>query len=130
MNQMCCYSYPFPHYNPCPRQTFNTCSLAPNDGKEHFGQVFVKTITGKTITIDFDLNPTILDIKEKLREKEGVPVDQMMLLKKLSSGASIPLFDDKTLQQYCITDGETLRVILCLDPKKCRIDPRFRNYVC
>jgi ubiquitin C len=39
-------------------------------------QIFVKTLTGKTITLEIEASDSIADIKEKIREKEGVPADQ------------------------------------------------------
>jgi len=35
-------------------------------------QLFVKTLTGKTITIDVDLSDTILSVKQKIQDKEGI----------------------------------------------------------
>lgn len=43
-------------------------------------QVFIKTITGKTIVIDVELNETVASLQNKIREKEGIPVDQQRLI--------------------------------------------------
>ena len=69
-------------------------------------QIFLQRMTGKTITIDASPSDTILQIKEKFHDKEGLlPAQQCLLF------AGRELEDDKTLSDYSIQKEATLNVI-------------------
>ena len=70
--------------------------------------IYVKYLTGKTITLDVDLeNATILTVKGMVYDKEGVPVAQQTLICKGKN-----LEDSKKLSDYGITEGSTLSIIV------------------
>ena len=94
-------------------RTSNSCksfgAVSPNLAIRGGMQVFVKSMSGKTLSVDVEPDESIESLKAKIREKEGIAPDQQRVVfegKQLDS--------TKSISDYGIEEDSTLHLVLRL----------------
>eukprot|EP00814_Leptocylindrus_danicus_P002104 CAMPEP_0116020396 /NCGR_PEP_ID=MMETSP0321-20121206/9769_1 /TAXON_ID=163516 /ORGANISM="Leptocylindrus danicus var. danicus, Strain B650" /LENGTH=291 /DNA_ID=CAMNT_0003491073 /DNA_START=47 /DNA_END=922 /DNA_ORIENTATION=- len=103
----------------------NSCSFSPSLARmmnipRGGMQLFVKTLTGKTVTIEVEEGESIEDVKAKISEKEGIPAEQQRLI-----FGGQQLQDGKTIDDYDVGDDATLHLVLRLRGGLQKVDFEF-----
>ncbi|GMH69945.1 hypothetical protein TrLO_g14441 [Triparma laevis f. longispina] len=76
-------------------------------------KIDIKTLTGKTITLDVEPSDTVVSVKQKIHDKEGISPDQRRLV-YVSSLTTKQLDDNLALSFYQVKKGSTLHLVLRL----------------
>ena len=71
--------------------------------------ITIKTLSGRKLSLDFEPNQKVEEIKNALQEKEGIPVEQIRLI---YSGKILK--DEVTIQEANINPGTTLMMMMHL----------------
>ena len=73
------------------------------------GQYFVRTLKGNLLTLNLNCNDTILNIKRKIQNKEGIPIEKQRLIYNCRQ-----LEDDKTILDYQIKSESIFHLVMRL----------------
>ena len=68
-------------------------------------QIFVKSFSGRTLTFEVEKNNTIIDLKKKIQDAVGIPIEQQRIVY-----SGIQFEDNYTLGTYCVSPESTFHL--------------------
>lgn len=71
--------------------------------------IFVKMLTGRTLTLDYKPKESVIEFKQRVMDQEGIPIEQQRMIY-----AGVQLENDKLLSDYNIKEEATLHLVLRL----------------
>lgn len=98
-----------PTPNPTAKPTTTPPPTTPTSLPAGSMDLFIKTLTGKTIAVTAQASSTVASLKAKIDAAEGIPAEQQRLI-----FGSVQLEDSKTLSSYNIKDESTIHLVLRL----------------
>ena len=89
-------------------ELINTATAETHESDRPRGLLlFVKTLTGKTITLNVSVKDTVGDLKRKINEKESIPISQQCLI-----AAGKPLADTDDIHTIGVQNHSVLHLVL------------------
>lgn len=71
--------------------------------------IFVKMLTGKTLTLEYKPKESVIEFKQRVMHQEGIPIEQQRMI-----FAGVQLENDRLLSDYNVKEESTLHLVLRL----------------
>ncbi|KAJ0793671.1 putative Ubiquitin-like domain-containing protein [Helianthus annuus] len=104
-----CDDHTLASYNINNESTLTVMRVSPG-----FMPIFIKTLTGKTITLEVESSDTILNVKTKIQNREGIPPDQQRLVLSIGNTGKLLDQDSLTLADYDVHKESIIHLVLRL----------------
>ncbi|KAJ0793673.1 putative Ubiquitin-like domain-containing protein [Helianthus annuus] len=104
-----CDNHTLASYNINNESTLTVMRVSPG-----FMPIFIKTLAGKTITLEVESSDTILNVKTKIQNREGIPPDQQRLVLSIGNTGKHLDQDSLTLADYDVHKESIIHLVLRL----------------